>query len=206
MTFDVARGEEFDLTRGCVLDLIRSWMAGGLIAAVWVAFPCTTFSAARRPPLRSKEWLRGLPSARADPSLAKQLRAGDATLTAALAVASWCRRFNVMGFFENPHTSLAWQDRRWQRLVEKGDVIQHVLDFCAFGAVWRKRTRVMGIGSGVIPSLNRRCGGVRGICHTGLRHVILQGREGSQLRTKQAEAYPEDLGRAIAAALVQRSL
>ena len=67
LAFDVAAGAEFDLTAPLVQRIILGWMRAGIVAGLWLAFPCGTYSIARHPALRSKEHLRGLPHWKADP-------------------------------------------------------------------------------------------------------------------------------------------
>ena len=49
LAFDIRNGPQYDLTKRSVLDLIRSWISAGEIAAVWFGTPCTTWSNACRP-------------------------------------------------------------------------------------------------------------------------------------------------------------
>ena len=94
LAFDVAAGAEFDLTAPLVQRIILGWMRAGIVAGLWLAFPCGTYSIARHPALRSKDHLRGLPHWKADPKASQLIRLGNATLEAAL---KFCRAALQLG-------------------------------------------------------------------------------------------------------------
>eukprot|EP00959_Pyramimonas_sp_CCMP1952_P014360 304036-Pyramimonas_sp.AAC.1 len=51
-----------------------------------------------------------------------------------------------------------------------------VVDQCSFGARWRKRTRLVGWWTPILPRVNRLCHG-RGICcSTNRPHLVLVGK------------------------------
>ena len=55
--FDVLHGELFDIERPAVLSFILSLTSSGLVLGVWLAAPCTGWSSACRPALRTRECL-----------------------------------------------------------------------------------------------------------------------------------------------------
>jgi len=204
MDFDLAKGGQFDLTRKVVINVLEGWCKAGIIRGAWVAFPCTTFSQARRPPLRSAACLRGLPAMLAVPRLRLQIEAGDRTLAAASRLAHCFVRQGVVVVFENPHSSLAWQDGRWKALTKQVSVVKHVLDYCQFGARWRKRTMLVTIHTGTIDKFNCMCTGRRGRCSSGEPHVRLKGAlPGIGRLTRAAEPYPAPLALAAARVMLQ---
>ena len=204
LDFDLSKGVQYDLTRNVVINMLEGWCKAGIIRGAWVAFPCTTFSQARRPPLRSAACLRGLPEMLAVPRLRAQIQAGDRTLSAALRLAYTFVQHNIVSVFENPHGSLAWQDRRWQRLFANPAVTVHKLDYCQFGTKWRKRTRLVTTHTGVINKLNCLCSGRRGFCSSGQPHVHLKGAlPGIGCLTRAAEPYPSRLALTAARAMLQ---
>ena len=44
---DSRHGNAFDLTSGKLQSTVRGWIASGLVDAVWVATPCSSFSRIR---------------------------------------------------------------------------------------------------------------------------------------------------------------
>ena len=127
MSVDIHQSPFFDLTSREVQQTLIGCMQSGLILGVWIAFPCTTFSIARRPALRSREFLTGLPSLRDDKKAQKAILAGNRTLSAALRFAKVCGRLKIPTIFENPQSSLAWQDRRWKPLAERYPVSDAII-------------------------------------------------------------------------------
>jgi hypothetical protein len=70
-----------------------------------------------------------------------------------------------------------------------------VTDFCGFGMIYRKRTRMLSWGIDLDPIV-RSCNGSRGICKfTNARHLMLACRNllNNLYRTAEAEAYPYEL-------------
>eukprot|EP00959_Pyramimonas_sp_CCMP1952_P089628 1875130-Pyramimonas_sp.AAC.1 len=52
-------GAAFDLTRRSAQQLKLGWMAGRRVRGLWIAFPCTTWSAASRHTYRRPGEFRG---------------------------------------------------------------------------------------------------------------------------------------------------
>lgn len=78
----------------------------------------------------------------------------------------------------NPFTSICWQTPEARALRAMDNVELVVVDFCAFGTCWRKRTGLLigNCDSADVESLRRcKCSCV-GICsYTGKSHVQLTG-------------------------------
>ena len=199
---DVSHGEWFDLGRRVVINTVVGWIRTGLVAALWCAFPCSTWSIARRPMIRSQKEIFGMASALKDVELCKLLEAGNATMKTAVEVAHACLRSRTPAIFENPHSSLAWKTKAWQALAKKSDVQQVVLDQCRFGTPWRKRTRLQLLHVANPGLLDRRCAGARGQCSASNRpHVQIIG----SAMSRRAAAYPPTLAVAGAAVLADSS-
>ena len=188
MEFDVAKGAQYDLGRRCVQALLLEWARDDLIEGMWVAFPCTTFSCARKPALRTMAFLKGLPAQLAKSKEARQIKAGERTLSTALWLAALTIRFSIAAIFENPHSSLAWHDPRWARIRRHDSTSERVLDYCRFGCTYRKRTRFMCVNISHACQLDRRCRGRRGVCENGKPHQHLAGKF-----TSAAQQYPTSL-------------
>ena len=186
------------MARPAVLSVVLGWLAAGLIAAVWCAYPCSSWSNARRPMIRSAASLFGLPSALRDDRTRSLILAGNATLRSAQAIAWSCWKHGVPAVFENPQSSLAWRTPRWVRLQEQDNVFAIVCDQCQFGSEWRKATRLLLVHVSQGAKLERRCHGKNGVCsRTGRPHVQVIG---SSLSRRSA-AYPPRLAAAGAKVL-----
>lgn len=197
---DVDIRQGVDLTHPSVKGLIRGWMRSRVVRGLWLGFPCTTWSNARRPALRSRKELWGRPGLAAPQQL--QVALGNATLRAALSLMREGIAAGIPVVAENPESSLAWQVPFFARAAKNNAVQQVTMDFCAFGAAWRKSTRLWSAHCD-LQTLAKRCGGAPGWCHTGKRHIRLSGRgPDGRLRTKIAEPYPQMFARQAAAALV----
>ena len=80
-----------------------------------------------------------------------------------------------------------------ERLLTAVDCEQRVVDMCAFGAHWRKRTRVVCWARYHPPGAVCRCNGRKGMCgFRDSRHITLSGvdRSTGLLWTRLAEEYP----------------
>ena len=115
------------------------------------------------------------------------------------SVIKHCLFFGVPACLENPSTSLAWQYPCIVDITTRGEKV--VLDQCAFGTSWRRRTTLCVWCCGSAAHLGMRCQGRKGTCSfSRMRHIVLQGRcpHSNVLWTKVAQAYPVKLCRAIA--------
>ena len=108
---------------------------------------------------------------------------------------------------ENPHSSFLWQMKSRQRLAKRKNVDFHVLDMCAYGSRWRKRTRLLLTGVRGEAFNDKLCSG-RGVCsYTGRPHEVLTGRRPGEhgWATLKAQAYPARFCSAVAAVLDRAS-
>lgn len=202
VAFDLKDGPHFDLSDNTVLQFVLKQIRANLISAVWIAFPCSTWSNTRRPLIRSSVYLKGTPAAFRQPELRRQLRAGDLTFLAAIRVANACWRAFVPAVLENPQTSLAWQHMKFEWLRRQPDVCEVVTDQCGFGTPWRKRTKLLcvRISAEDARPLVRECAGRCGRCSfSGQQHVQVVG---STLSRRSAKCSPQ-FARAAASCLAR---
>lgn len=189
---------DFDILKRGRLSWLRGVLMGGLIDAVHFGTPCSSFSRARDrpngpPPLRSDSMVLGLPDLK--PHDAIKVRLGNALASATMSLADVARLQGIPGTIENPHTSRIWLLPSWQRFQQRRCVRTTVLDFCAFEAPWRKRTRLISWHID-LSLIDRRCLSSRGCCSfTGAPHMKLEGVDPvtKQFWTKIAEPYPSSL-------------
>eukprot|EP00974_Lingulodinium_polyedra_P065392 6323253-Lingulodinium_polyedra.AAC.1 len=210
LRFDVKLGLEFDLCNQDVVLVLLGWIAARLVRGAWIGAPCSTWSRARRRPLRDSLHIYGRDGLNANDLF--KVRVGNATLAAARRVIRSCSSYGVPCILENPATSQMWSEPQLRALLELPSANAFCLDYCCFGAPWRKRTRLAGWHCSEPLGLRRLCTGHDGKCWTGKRHRLLQGSvPGSSLCwTHLAEAYPVALaaaaGRWLAQAADQRHL
>jgi len=90
---------------------------------------------------------------------------------------------------ENPQTSRIWLVPCLADLIKKStsDIVFH---HCAFGASWKKPTRLVGWNLH-LEHLAKTCKSNDGVCcFSGLPHIILSGKGPSCFKTAKASAYP----------------
>ena len=199
LSFDIKDGDDHDITHPVVLDTLEGWIRSGCVAGISFAVPCVSFSVARRGPwgsswgpLRSRDYPHGIPGL--GPDDLDKIRTGDRCLRAACRLLRAAISCQVPAWFENPVGSLMWSAKPFAPLLKTADLA--TLDFCQFGAPWRKRTRWASWNAAALDPIARRCGGHGGICsRSGTPHVVLQGYDSARkcLRTQAAAAYPPAL-------------
>ena len=138
LSFDVSNGAQYDLTNESVQRQIYQWVRSRRILGIHVAFPCATWSNARRPALRTKSAIRGFLVMLQDERSKALLEAGNATLDCTVRLAQLCLRTGVVMIAENPATSLAWFEPQMQALANLDAAQCCVFDQCKYGAPHRK--------------------------------------------------------------------
>ncbi|CAE6965207.1 unnamed protein product [Symbiodinium sp. CCMP2592] len=198
LTFDYSRSQSEDLLSEKLQGLLLRLIRGGAFLGVGGGPVCSSLSRAIRPPVRSLEYPAGLPDAR--PSMREKIDEGNQHADFMASVAELCQELDLPCWVENPHGSYLWALPRWRRFL--GDdwrSVCWVVDYCALGAPWRKRTRFY---------VGRRHGGQSLLCPGGCRHQRLSGYSSlhRQQWTKVAEAYPREMNTFLAYHLANRTL
>ena len=183
-----------DLTQRRCQQLIRGWINNGLISAIWLGTPCSSWSRARDRPggprqLRSDTCIMGFNDLTgAD---LNKVKVGNTLMQFTASILQLCRALNIPAAVENPHTSRLWLAPPMRRLGPH--MTETVTDFCQDGTPWRKRTRFWHIGVSLQPACSL-CSGKRGICsRTNKPHEQLCGMKGDLFKTAIAEPYPPRL-------------
>ena len=204
---DNKTGAHHDLCSKKVRDYLKGCIKAGLVKGVWIAFPCASWSNARRPMIRDKQNLWGLPSAMLHAGNPARVKQGNRTLRVALELARACLRHGVPCVMENPQSSLAWSTLGIVNLAKAPEVSYHIVDFCQYNVPWRKRTMLLAIWCPHAPDLLRRCSGRRGQSDLRPLHARLQGRDphSQQLWTQVAEPYPKPLAKVFTLWLLRAS-
>jgi len=207
IAFELDEGPEFDLTRPCVLDVIRGWIRGGCVLGLFFGTPCSSWSSARRGlpgapggPMRSDAYPMGLPNL--SPADQHRVLIGNRTLIASTQLIRLGLQFGLPMLIENPCTSRLWKAPKLLRLTADSDLC--IFDQCQYGSRWRKRTKVHGWNVSNLSRLRRLCSGRKGLCSkSGLHHLILSGNDpASKLpMTRIAQTYPAMLSKVLASIL-----
>ena len=147
---DLDRSPAFDL---CLLQLL-SWLCfmveGGRLDSFFLAPPCTTFSPAAYPSLRSYAMPRGFNPAE------RRTLLGTTLALRSLALMLVAARTRVIGLLETPRRSkLAWL-QEWIYFLDALIADETWLASCNFGSIHQKEFRLLGCNFGV-PRLNFPC-------------------------------------------------
>ena len=152
--------------------MIQSGMCMGILAAP----PCTTYSCARHPALRSRDYIYGLPTLNErDKAIAT---AADKLTHHVIALLLFASRCEVPWVVENTQTSMIWHLPRMDVLQTAEAAEGTVLHQCQFGVPWRKATILLASRMVGMQRMSRKCRpfGQRKFCsRTCQRHEILQG-------------------------------
>ena len=122
----------------------------------------------------------------------------DAANRLTAVVCRICRlaiRCNVSWVIENPLTSRLWQVPEVKRLMGHALVQLCRYDFCAWGAPWRKATRLLSYCMPELHAAAVHCNSTGGICSFSRKpHFILQGSDPAGVFwTARSEPYPPRL-------------
>lgn len=202
LEFDIAKGPAYDLCRPSVQRFLRALLGQGHVLGVWFGTPCTSWSIACRPALRSRAAIWGLPRESLAPHRLPTLDTGNQTLLVTCGLIRACLKFKVPCMLENPASSLLFHAPPMQSLLSHEQCVQQVCTLCAYGAKWRKLTRVAAWNVASNP-FSRQCSGRQGKCSfTSRHHVRLSGNApGGIPWSRIAGAYPARFGREAAGAL-----
>ncbi|CAE7233976.1 unnamed protein product [Symbiodinium sp. CCMP2592] len=237
-SFEVTRGgPNEDILRPECLELLLSYIRKGLVACLWLGLTCASWSRARRgkrrgpidpaarglsarpkrggfpAPLRSREYLWGLPRSELTTSELKKLDHGNALAKWAIKVVKEARKYGTTLIVENPRTSWIWELPELKELMSGPDFNFGTFHHCQFGQPWKKATSLamwgkFSGGPGHLAKILRTCKSRR--CSvTGKKHERLQGfvtgpkaKGKTSFKTSQAAAYPQEFCKAFAQLLV----
>lgn len=173
---------------------LKSLLKQERLLGVHLAPPCTTWSIARHPMVRSRKWLWGLPhlagKARA------QVLSANRVIKNVLTLIDWLIVNNVPCSVENPQSSRLFLLPFFRLHIAAERLKPVVCHFCQFGEAWRKATTFLCGGLSNTGALALKCSGRNGICsRTQRRHIALSGTHPERRIpwTKVAEPYPVQL-------------
>jgi hypothetical protein len=205
LAFDILNGASGDISRRSVLQSIYSLIRRGKVLILWFAFPCSTFSRARRfkrdgpGPLREPgENIYGMPDLN-DVDRQKASAANKLALIMCNLLRFAVHR-GVPCVVENPMTSMLWSFPELCSVISRFGSTQTRVDFCQFGKPWRKATYLHAFLLPQISAVGKQCHMHNGRCSaTNRPHFVLEGKdEHNMFWTKRAEPYPRPLCNALA--------
>ena len=211
LRWDILNGESWDLLLRKNQQLIRGWLAEGVVAAIHIGTPCQSLTRARdRGPikavgqtgwpsrLRSDEFPWGLPQLVNPPDLIA-VRVGNQLARFSASLLEHARFYRVPCTVENPAGSRLWILPPFLKLARTPEWRQIQTHFCMFGKPWKKATTFGGFFVDLTPAA-RLCKG-RAVCDRSKRpHQSCSGKApDGRMWTKVAEPYPATLCNKLAA-------
>jgi len=205
--WDIIDGPDADLLALSNRKRLLRDMRRGRVVFIWMGFPCTNWSMARRFTRSGPGALRdagpglwGLPDL-SDRDQAK-VDLGNRLLRVTAAIAKEAIRLRIPFALENQKYSRAWLTEPLQYLMRKGAEFYET-HYCQFNEPWRKATRLLCFLAPSLQHVLRVCTGMKGICSaTGLKHLQLNGLdEHDVFWTLRAQAYPQSMCSALARAI-----
>ena len=160
--------------REWVMEMVRC----GRIRALMLEPPCTTFSPARHPMLRS--YLEPLGFGRLEP----QTWAGNRMAFFCFVIMKWCWRHACFCLLEQPRRSKMCWTKFWRSLLAAG-FDESIIASCVFGSPHQKEFRMLRWGL----SSKRLTAG----CPGGHKHIKIEGKF-----TKPSAIYVDGLGKHLA--------
>ena len=141
LTFEIEEGDSQDLSDRTLREKLHRLVALGVFFAVGAAIFCRSFSRAVRPPIRSRQFPRGL--LHLTERMQKAVFEGNNH-------ADWLAEFlkfviscGLQFWVENPDGSFLWALEAWIELGSQLGSKLFRLDYCRCGCPWRKRTRFL---------------------------------------------------------------
>ena len=176
---DLDRSGHFDLSSFDLLRWILYLLENSLLDGFLVQPPCTTFSPAQHPALRSYHLPRGFSP------LEPRTLLGTCLALRSLALIMVSSRIGALGMLEQSRRSkMAWLPE-WRWLVENGWAHEEWLASCMYGSMHQKEFRFL-VANLESSQLHRKCDRKH-------RHVKVEGKF-----TKASAVYTDELAEALA--------
>ena len=133
LAWSLEYGNAYDLSVPSRRQLLLSWLAAGLISALWIATPCQTFTSARDnppgpPPLRSDMHIVGWPGLSSID--ARAVKYGNLLMHFSALLLSRDVKLEVPVVLENPLQSLLWLAPPVGGLRAHAQTTFNVTEFC----------------------------------------------------------------------------
>ena len=200
---DILISKSMDLCSKSYVAGVKAGISAGIYDYVHFGTECTTWSHAAKPCYRhpSLKWILGHPTALRSKSKRLKILAANLMVAHTIEIMRHCWAKNVFTSLENPATSMMWQypgERGgWSmaQLMACTGFVSFNTHYCAWGAPWRKATKILTNCGVLQAALERPCCGKR--VHTttlsGGVKVRVNGKTKWIARTKLANRYPSKL-------------
>ena len=132
--WEIENGEECDLLNRSIVAGLMSRVRRGEFWWIRMGPPCSTFSMARFPRLRTTRFPWGVPGLKADKKLLA--RAGTLMCPVALEIAVLCLKHNVAFTWGNPHSSMMWNFPPVAAFMMDPRLTRFVITYCGYGTSW----------------------------------------------------------------------
>lgn len=182
---------------------IIHWLQPSRIHFLWLGMPCTSFSRARKwdglgpGPLRDVDNLWGF--SWLNNTDRRKVNQGNSLLRFTLRCMTVCEELGIPYAVENPLSSYAWMMPPMVKFCRRFQPAEAVLDFCQYGELWQKPTKILG-NFWPLQQLSKRCQPCNGLCSMSQQqHVRLSGTdESGTFLTLKAQPYPWSLAGKVA--------
>ena len=143
--------------------------------------PCSSFSVARTPPIRTSSFIHGLPQL--SPKDKQKVKEGNSLCYYCCRCLEAARSVGIPASLEQPWSSHMWRMPCMKRVQQRREATRRRTDFCFWGTAWQKRTGLLFIH--VDPNE------LAGTCPGCESHVVLRGQgPGGVPWTRIAQPYP----------------
>ena len=144
----------------------------GLQPYVHFAPPCSTYSQARFPKIRSSSHPGGLPAQELTAHDRTVLKYANTVTRSTFAVMSELSDAGYMVSLEQPASRLRLRLNIFKSWAHKSGAVLVIIDYCQFGMPYRKRTAVWCAPGPLLAGLDRKCPGFSGGASMRRRSVV----------------------------------
>ena len=203
IAWDWSSSAVFNLLVGPAFLILTGCIEAGIVVILRMGTPCRSWSRARRAPLWSRMPHRlriatavyGLKELVGNDS--KIVEEGNLLSKRGQVLYATCRRLSVSWSEDNPAQSYLWLEHGRISRQQVTAVSSYLFTMCAFGAPYKKRTRIDEINV-LFPELEAADCTSRICVFKKCRHMPLSGLSEGKFVTSAAAAYPLRLARVIA--------
>ena len=152
---DLRQGPSGDVIRRSVRRRLAAMMYSGNCMGILVATPCTSYSVARRPAVRSSEFPMGLPTLNERDRI--RVQAANFVTQCTVWLLALASRLGIPWVLENPQSSLLWKVPAIQQLSRRARTEDTLLHQCQFGTPYNKASVLRSSGMVAMWKMERIC-------------------------------------------------
>ena len=195
LCFDLEHGPNEDLSIPALRRDIERLVGLGCFESVGGGPVCSSFSMAVTPAVRDR--LHPLGKEEVSEKMAVKIAEGNDSAIWMFELLERSLRRGMQVWLENPSSSWMFKLPQWLQLCRRWPSLRFwTVDYCRYGAKWRKRTHFATTTS---------LGGTKVLCQGGHQHLLLRGRSKKDKMswTRVAQAYPKGVAEELAASLIR---